>query len=426
MSEEASIPEQSLKLAEEENPAIKEIHINVKRKETEKEPKDEPGKENPPDGYTSKNLEAKRKTTSCPKHERDECPQDKLAFFSFLPDVFFDYYSSFKVFFDHTITWESLLLLVNATAATVFYLEYETSDGTNLAAKLDFSLVGFAIVFPLTFLLQQVFQRREEALHVFAEFRAILQNIQISMMTWEFDISVNKKGHWEGRRYLSEDFEERVTENCINMTYILETFLREPEATRARHIFVHRSLLCKGRMTEAVLHNEFIDLLHNSYSYVEELKIRGMPGNEAARINQYHWFLQARFERLRNFKWYRTPQPARSFGRLYLLVIPWFYGPYYAWAAGLSQDENITDNTITISSATSYGFAIALSLFTMLVLLGIINAGRNLEDPFTETGIDDIHVVEDMRNLRSFMKASCERAVRCQTKPRLEFLYDSQ
>eukprot|EP00511_Aplanochytrium_stocchinoi_P002520 CAMPEP_0204826658 /NCGR_PEP_ID=MMETSP1346-20131115/4286_1 /ASSEMBLY_ACC=CAM_ASM_000771 /TAXON_ID=215587 /ORGANISM="Aplanochytrium stocchinoi, Strain GSBS06" /LENGTH=422 /DNA_ID=CAMNT_0051954763 /DNA_START=143 /DNA_END=1411 /DNA_ORIENTATION=- len=360
----------------------------------------------------------------CAKHFPKDCPRDRLRWLSFFPDVFFDYLASFYIFLNHTITLESLLILTNTAGATAFYLWYQTKESEFIAAKLDFSLVAVAVVFPLTFLLQQVFQRREAALQVFAEFRAILQNITFSFLNWNFSISVNGKGHFDGRRYLTVDFEERVVENCLKIARLLEKYLQEPEATRARHILVHRSKFCEGKMNEVRMHSKFLELLDNSYSFVEEMKIRGMPANEAARVNQYHWFLQARFERLRNFKWYRTPQPARSFGRLYILLIPWFYGPYYAWAAGLVvQVADDTNETETRTTGTTYAFAMVLSLFTIMVLLGLINASRRLEDPFSESGIDDIHVREDLRNLRTQLKEALGRLKRRRELPRFEFEY---
>jgi hypothetical protein len=62
--------------------------------------------------------------------------------------------------------------------------------------------------------------------------------------------------------------------------------------------------------------------------------------------------------------------------RVYILILPWFYGPYFAY----------------VSSETNSTFAVILSCLTSIVLIGLINVQRSLEDPFTEEGIDSIRV----------------------------------
>ena len=70
----------------------------------------------------------------------------------------------------------------------------------------------------------------------------------------------------------------------------------------------------------------------------------------------------------RVLKYYRTPQATRSFGRVYIYVLPWLVGPYFAWVF-----ENTEQN---------YAITISLALFTFLVLLGLLNTQQGLEDPF--------------------------------------------
>ena len=107
---------------------------------------------------------------------------------------------------------------------------------------------------------------------------------------------------------------------------------------------------------------------------IESMKARGMPGNEAARLNQYLWILQSRFEKLRRVKEYRTPQGGcaadtcarihltyttlpfahspphariqvvRSFARINILILPIFYAPYYLYIAGEGNSANGTGN----------------------------------------------------------------------------------
>ena len=68
-------------------------------------------------------------------------------------------------------------------------------------------------------------------------------------------------------------------------------------------------------------------------------------------------------------KYYRTPQATRSFGRVYIFVLPWLTGPYFAWVF----EEQL---------ARSYAFTLVLAGFTFLVLQGLLNTQQGLEDPF--------------------------------------------
>jgi hypothetical protein len=121
---------------------------------------------------------------------------------------------------------------------------------------------------------------------------------------------------------------------------------------------------------------------------VERMKEAGLPGNEAARINQYHSLLLKEWEMARFVKNYRTPTGLRAFARLYILVHPLFVGPYYAWVAGAGRDSS--DNW---PFQTSLGFAIALAIFTAVAMQGLFNVEVGLEDPFDEgEGLDNVRV----------------------------------
>lgn len=104
--------------------------------------------------------------------------------------------------------------------------------------------------------------------------------------------------------------------------------------------------------------------------HTEEMRKTGFPSGEASRLYQYHQYLEQRFEHLRWIKYYRTPQATRSFGRVYIYVLPpWLTGPYFAWVF----EEQL---------AESYAFTMALAGFTFLVLHGLLNTQQGLEGPF--------------------------------------------
>lgn len=60
---------------------------------------------------------------------------------------------------------------------------------------------------------------------------------------------------------------------------------------------------------------------------VQQLKVQGLPGGEAHRLDQYISKVGIAFERLCCIKEYRTPQAFRAFARCYILIIGALYGP---------------------------------------------------------------------------------------------------
>ena len=77
---------------------------------------------------------------------------------------------------------------------------------------------------------------------------------------------------------------------------------------------------------------------------------------------------------------YRTPQATRSFTRLFILVLPLFYGPYYVYLVDSGE------------SHTSFAFALVLSAMTSMTMIGLFNVEKALEDPFTEEGLDGVQI----------------------------------
>lgn len=123
---------------------------------------------------------------------------------------------------------------------------------------------------------------------------------------------------------------------------------------------------------------------------VEEMKRHGQPANESSRINQYLWILQSNWDRVRNLKDYRTPQATRSYSRVFIVLLPWFYGPYYCYLAGRNNNGQ-----------TSLPFALLFSVMTQVVLVGLFNTQQDLEDPFILTsGIDDMDIAREFSEVR--------------------------
>jgi len=106
-------------------------------------------------------------------------------------------------------------------------------------------------------------------------------------------------------------------------------------------------------------------------------------------LNQYHWLLHQAFEKLRKIKEYRTPQALRSFVRVAFIFVPCFYGPYYVWVGTSGGGEG-----------TNLPFAIALSVLTTLVMVGLFNVEQALEDPFDcRLGFDNVRLQDELNEI---------------------------
>ena len=83
-------------------------------------------------------------------------------------------------------------------------------------------------------------------------------------------------------------------------------------------------------------------------------------------------------------KRYRTPQALRSFSRVFSVVLPPFYGPFYGQMA---KDLN------------SLPMAIAFAVITAIALTSLFETIQQMEDPFVgNLKLDNIDVLEQLEN----------------------------
>jgi len=274
----------------------------------------------------------------------------------------------------HMANFESVLACALATWSTLFYTLYEPesdSDGF-LSSRLDFTIIGTAIVFPTSFLINETFRRREMALQRLAHVKTLLCQIQAGMLLWRWKNTAPNipSKAWKGRV-------KHTLHEIMRSTVAL---LKLPKWSANRHTFTKQ-----GRAFRRDVVNRQRELTHSVLSnivqlhvFVEDLKDLGLTASEATRVNQYTYLLQMEFESLVMIKTYRTTNIARSFVRITMLVCPAFYGPYFAYVAR-SSGGSAGEAAWTIFSLV---YAVLLSLVTTFVLQGLVKVQRALEDPF--------------------------------------------
>eukprot|EP00122_Pirum_gemmata_P005203 Pgem_evm1s4747 len=107
------------------------------------------------------------------KHRNLEKKYNLYSFIKYIQHTFMDLLGCFLIYFKHVVTLEGILIMLNAIGATCFYLFHTDENGKLLSTRLDFSLLGFAVIFPLTFLMNQAFSRRESSLTQLNDFREL-------------------------------------------------------------------------------------------------------------------------------------------------------------------------------------------------------------------------------------------------------------
>lgn len=311
--------------------------------------------------------------------------------------MFLNIVADLVIYVVNTLGFESVVIVFNAFAATAYFM-YEKPT---FHVKLDFALLAIAVIFPLTFLVQATFNRRDLALSRLADFKACV----LSMALFKFTVDWAGNGNVGGRLALPDTFNKQVLRDCRELIQLAYEYLSMPSVSHARYIiFSHKQ---KGAMRVHMLQNDIAKRLNVLFfecsMHTETMRKYGFPSGEASRLHQFNQYLPQRFEQLRLLKYYRTPQATRSFGRVYILLLPWVCGPYFTWVA----------------EETSIVFALVLGGFEFLVLLGLLNAQRALEDPFVAEvnsifpGIDNVKLDFEMASmlqaLEQFYTNACRK-----------------
>jgi len=281
---------------------------------------------------------------------------------------FLNVYVALTTLARHMANFETLLCFVLSIGSTCFFTLYSPDPDFFLAERLDFTLIGTAVVFPISFLINETFRRRELALQRIAHIKALLCQIQAGMLLWRWkNSSVN---------HPTKAWEDEVNHSLRGTMRDIISLLRLPKWSANRHTFTAQGRLFRRNVVnnQRELTSSVIANVTRLHAFVEDLKELGLTASEATRLNQYTYLLQMEFEGLVMIKTYRTTNIARSFVRIVTLLCPTFYGPYFCWIARSSVSGDWTAFSLT--------YALLLTIATTFVLQGLVKVQRALEDPF--------------------------------------------
>lgn len=311
-------------------------------------------------------------------------------------------YAAFKVFGMYLITIESVFgctLTVGATILTYFLTKEKVEQTfTTWDGHMDWVLLSFVVVTPMSASITMAFQRRERALQSIANFRSNAYQIYLAHACWDWSLGKGREKSNDNLDYLEHS--DLVLSHLITMAREICEFLTLPTTTRARHR-VTKSGKQKAKANMEIGNSLYISLytvqMTKISNLTEVMKSNGLPPNEASRIRQWERIMGQAIEDLRMLKMYRTPQALRSFARIFTVFLPPFYAPYYAQ---LSHDIG------SLAIGVIFALLISLSLTALFETIYV------LEDPFVgHLTLDGIDVHEELFALNKEQLQSARKVI---------------
>ena len=239
-------------------------------------------------------------------------------------------------------------------------------------SALDWVLLSFAVITPLSASIGMSFGRREAALRSIVDIRTTMINLYSAHSSWDWrkagkEDTTGRAASKTMTSWLHHS--DAVLVEILGICNCLSRLLTLPNATRARHRITSQGRQ-EAQETLALtskLYGCMLVRLARLTDLCEVLKAEGLPPNEATRIRQWERRVLESADNLRMIKLYRTPQALRSFARLFTVLLPPFYAPYYAELA---------------KSLGSLGMGITFSVVTSLALTALFETISQMEDPF--------------------------------------------
>jgi hypothetical protein len=334
---------------------------------------------------------SKRKLTECSPEEtrlyQDEQDCRQRAATNSVALVPINFASALLIFVKYIVSLEMLASMALCVGLTVYVYERILRTNNRIdGSVMDFVLLSFAVITPLSSTINMAFKRRERALDAIASLRAVMFELYIAHANWEWG---RTPGVWNesGRTKSTVDWmhhTDLVMEQLLGIGHDFTRYLTLPSSTGARH----KSMTCyldEVRRTQSVgaeLYKSILVRCAHISDYCEVLKREGFPPNEATRVRQWEQIMLDSIERIKVVKMYRTPQGLRSFGRLFSMILPAFYCPFYAEMAVKLE---------------SLPMGLCFALLTSMALTGLFETVAQVEDPFVASSVlDGIQVCREL------------------------------
>ena len=223
---------------------------------------------------------------------------------------------------------------------------YFLYDYYQINLKIDFTIMSIAIVFPLVFSITSAYQRRQEAINVFAEFR----NKIIDLTNIFYAVEKIEK----------EDY-NKLYRVLLEAQKILIDYLKKPNTTE------EFNALRQKRKSILILIDNYKGLF-NEREKDSLIRVK----NEL--------FLTA--EKIRGIKIHGTPISLRKYCLIFIYLSPLLY-----------NSQLIVART-TVGADLETMISLLFSLVVSFVLMALYNVQDYIENPFDQKGLDDLKIDE--------------------------------
>lgn len=336
---------------------------------------------------------------------------------NFLVKFFRSNIASILVFFFYLITLETILSCLLTVGLTLYWYivaKDERVPDWN-GGGIDWVVLGFAVVTPITVSIRLAFQRRERALYQISQLRSFSFQLYLAHAIWDWDggngrenlsCNSNRIDDGSGTKVSAENLarsiskgivtdsvdwvehSDKVLEHLVVIGDELSRFLTLPTSSRSSYRMLKSGRQEAGEIVELQykLFDSFYTKRVTKLSMLtEQLKSMGLSATEGSRLRQYERYIGEAIEGLRMHKMYRTPQALRSFGRIFTVLLPPLYAPSFSQLA------------FDLHSLT---MGILFAVITPLCLTALFESVQAIEDPFVGwITLDGIDVAEELEVL---------------------------
>ncbi|MDN3202763.1 hypothetical protein [Algoriphagus sediminis] len=212
----------------------------------------------------------------------------------------------------------------------------------NFEYNFDLTMISIAIIFPLVFTIRSAFKRREKALEFLSRFRS-------GLITTDASIQSNSKLNGQERIM--------IRGHILEISRLMTLYLG-PE-----------TLGFESVRKEASRVTAFVNERKEKFKAGPTLKIYGLFRDVYQGI-----------ENAGAIKEHRTPTSIRAYCLIFIYLYPVIYSPslYYRLSSGIGDWD--------------IWVLYFLCLFSTFILISLFNVQEQLENPFDQDGLDDIHL----------------------------------
>ncbi len=211
---------------------------------------------------------------------------------------------------------------------------------------IDFpmTLIGIAIVFPIVFSISGAYKSREASLKYYWILKSFGRAIYLASRDW-------------------------IEKEDIELQNSVKNSLQEL-------LFYARKLLWARRKYKHNDEKESYKILSKISLLIRSFRKRNLASGEVSRCNQYLSKMINAFEDMKHIYQYRTPRTLRAYSKVFVIIVPVIYWPYFA---------ELWKDTYTL-------LALIVPILFSIILVSLDNIQEHLENPFDQVWEDDIKI----------------------------------